>query len=72
MNNNEICICSTCVLKEDAGERFERMQKELQQADMDSVSYRVAKIRSDRRVSFLNLYFKFKYFESLFSSEACL
>ncbi len=38
-------------IKEDAAERFERMQKELQLTDIESVPYRAAKIRSDRRVS---------------------
>jgi hypothetical protein len=41
------------MFQEDAAERFERMQKELQLTDIDSVPYRAAKIRSDRRVSIM-------------------
>jgi hypothetical protein len=37
---------------DDAAERFERMQKELLLSDLDSMPFRQAQMRTNRRVSF--------------------
>jgi hypothetical protein len=38
-------------LYDDAAERFERMQKELLSSDLDSMPFRQAQLRTNRRVS---------------------
>jgi len=43
------------LLKEDAIEKFERMQREIMSSDIESVPYHAAKLRNDRKVGVLFL-----------------
>ncbi len=49
-----ILVCYELIYtkKEDAVEKFQRMQREAMSNDPDSVAYNAARIRNDKRVSF--------------------
>lgn len=55
---------------DDAAERFERMQKELLLSNLDSMPFRQAQMRTNRRVSrlFLNVFFRRKGLNVSFST----
>ncbi len=62
------------MFKEDAVEKFERMQREIMSNDLDSIPYNTARIRNERRVRncFLIYFMGIYGFNFVFYFKACL